>query len=62
MFFVLKEKEGYNEAKLDAIKQKTLDAYKAEIALNKTLIDISRGIEVLRSIPDQLKKDNQKLQ
>lgn len=59
---VLKEKEGYNEAKLDAIKQKTLDAYKAEIALNKTLIDISRGIEVLRSIPDQLKKDNKKFQ
>lgn len=59
---VLKEKEGYNEAKLDAIKQKTLDAYKAEIALNPTLIDISRGIEVLRSIPDQLKKDNKKFQ
>lgn len=59
---VLKEKEGYNEVRLDAIKQKTLDAYKAEIALNPTLIDISRGIEVLRSIPDQLKKDNKKFQ
>ncbi len=59
---VLKEKEGYNEAKLDAIKQKTLDGYKAEIALNPTLIDISRGIEVLRSIPEQLKKDNKKFQ
>lgn len=59
---VLAEKEGYNEARLDAIKQKTLDAYKAEIALNETLIDISRGIEVLRSIPDQLKKDNKKFQ
>lgn len=59
---VLKELEGYNEARLDAIKQKTLDAYKAEIALNNTLIDISRGIEVLRSIPEQLKKENKKFQ
>ena len=59
---VLKEKEGYNEVRLDAIKKKTLDAYKAEISLNPTLIDISRGIEVLRSIPDQLKKDNKKFQ
>lgn len=59
---ILKEKEGYNEIRLDAIKQKTLDAYKAEIALNPTLIDISRSMEVLRSIPDQLKKDNKKFQ
>jgi len=59
---VLREKDGYNEARLDAIKQKTLDAYKAEIAKNKVLIDISRGLEVLCSIPDQLKKDNKKFQ
>ena len=59
---ILKEKEGYNEIRLDAIKQKTLDAYKAEIALNPTLIDISRSMEVLRSIPEQLKKDNKKFQ
>lgn len=59
---VLALKEGYDETHLDAIKQKTLDAYQKEIALNSTLIDISRGIEVLRSIPEQLKKENKKFQ
>ena len=47
---------------LDAIKQKILDVYKKEIALNKTLIDIPRGIEVINSIPEQLKKENKKFQ
>ena len=47
---------------IDAIKQKFVDVYKKEIALNKTLIDIPRGIEVFDSIPEQLKKDNKKFQ
>lgn len=47
---------------IDAIKQKIVDVYKKEIALNKTLIDIPRGIEVFDSIPEQLKKDNKKFQ
>ena len=35
---------------------------KKEIALNKTLIDIPRGIEVYNIIPEQLKKENKKFQ
>ena len=34
--------------------------YKKEISLNKVLIDIPRGIEVINSIPNQLKKENKK--
>lgn len=55
----LEGKEGYE---LDAIKQKVLDVYKKEVALNTTLIDIPRGLEVLDSIPSQLKKTNKKFQ
>ena len=54
--------EGKSSYELDAIKQKILDVYKKEIALNKTLIDIPRGIEVINSIPEQLKKENKKFQ
>ena len=54
--------DGKSDFEIDAIKQKIIDIYKKEIALNKTLIDIPRGIEVLDSIPDQLKKDNKKFQ
>ena len=51
------------KASIDGMDPYHLDAsYKKEIALNKTLIDISRGIEVLDSIPLQLKKDNKKFQ
>ena len=59
---VISHIEGKNNYELAAIKQKILDVYKKEIALNKTLIDIPRGIEVLDSIPEQLKKDNKKFQ
>ncbi|MBQ9019621.1 MAG: ATP-binding protein [Bacilli bacterium] len=52
----------YSEYELEAIKQKILNIYKKEVALNSTLIDIPRGLEVLDSIPDQLKKDNKKFQ
>lgn len=54
--------EGKTNYELDAIQQKILDVYKKEIALNKTLIDIPRGIEVMDSIPEQLKKENKKFQ
>lgn len=53
---------GKSQYELDAIKQKLIDVYKKEIALNKNLIDIPRGIEVLDSLPDQLQKENKKFQ
>ena len=53
---------GKDSNELDAIKQKIIDVYKKEIALNNVLIDIPRGIEVLDSLPEQLKKDNKKFQ
>ena len=59
---VLAHIEGKTSYELDAIQQKILDVYKKEIALNKTLIDIPRGIEVIDSIPEQLKKENKKFQ
>lgn len=54
--------DGYDQYHMDALKQKTIDAYKKEIAMNDTLIDISRGIEVLDSIPRQFEKENKKFQ
>jgi hypothetical protein len=53
---------GYTSFEIDAIKQKILDIYKKEISLNSTLIDIPRGLEVIDSIPEQLKKENKKFQ
>ena len=54
--------KGFNSYELDAIKQKILDVYKKEIALNSVLIDIPRGLEVMDSLPEQLKKENKKFQ
>ena len=54
--------DGRTQYELDAIKQKIIDVYKKEVTLNKVLIDISRGLEVLDSIPEQLKKENKKFQ
>ena len=54
--------QGYSAYEIDAIKQKILDVYKKEISLNKVLIDIPRGIEVLDSVPEQLLKENKKFQ
>ena len=54
--------KGMREYEIDAIKQKIIDIYKKETAINKNLIDISRGIEVINSIPEQLKKENKKFQ
>jgi len=56
------ELDGKGEYELEAIKQKILDIYKKEVAINTTLIDIPRGLEVIDSIPEQLKKDNKKFQ
>ena len=56
------EEDGKSSYEIDAIKQKILDTYKKEISLNTNLIDISRGIEVIDSIPEQLKKENKKFQ
>ena len=53
---------GKSDEEIDAIKQKILNIYKGEISLNKVLIDIPRGLEVIDSIPEQLKKDNKKFQ
>ena len=53
---------GLSDIEIEAIKQKILDTYKKEIALNSILIDIPRGIEVLNSVPEQLTKDNKKFQ
>lgn len=54
--------EGKDFYEIDAIKQKIIDIYKKEIAINKILIDIPRGIEVFDSMPTQLQKDNKKFQ
>ena len=53
---------GKSSNELYAIKQKIKKKKKKEIALNNVLIDIPRGIEVLDSLPEQLKKDNKKFQ
>lgn len=54
--------EGKTPYEIDAIKQKIIDVYKKEVTLNKALIDIPRGLEVLDSIPSQLLKENKKFQ
>lgn len=54
--------KGKNEYYIDSIKQKILDTYNREIAMNSNLIDIERGISVLNSIPEQLRKENKKFQ
>ena len=59
---IIAKLNGKTSYELDAIKQKILDVYKKEIALNQTLIDIPRGLEVVDSIPEQLKKENKKFQ
>ena len=53
---------GKSSYELDAIKQKLINVYKKEVCDNTNLIDIPRGIEVINSIPEQLKKENKKFQ
>ena len=59
---VLSYINGFSDNEIMAVKGKIIDSYMKEIALNPTLIDISRGIEVLNSIPLQLQKENKKFQ
>ena len=59
---VLARLSGRTNYEIDAIHQKILDVYKKEVTLAKALIDIPRGIEVINSIPEQLKKENKKFQ
>ena len=59
---ILSSISGKSEYYTNSIKQKILDTYQKEIALNPNLIDIKRSIEVMNSIPFQLKKDNKKFQ
>lgn len=54
--------EGNSDEQIIAIKNKIFDTYIKEIAYNPVLIDISRGIEVLKSVPSQLQKENKKFQ
>lgn len=56
------ELDGKTAFEREAIKQKIIDIYKKEVAMNPTLIDIPRGLEVMDSLSDQLKKDNKKFQ
>ncbi|MBQ8132128.1 MAG: ATP-binding protein [Bacilli bacterium] len=59
---VVAKMAGKSQYEIDAIIQKILDVYKKEVSLTDTLIDIPRGLEVLNSIPEQLKKENKKFQ
>lgn len=59
---VLADIEGKNQYEIEAIKQKIIDIYLKEVSRNNSLIDIQRGIEVIESIPYQLKKANKKFQ
>lgn len=54
--------EGLSDPEIDAIKYKILDIYKKEVLINDTLIDIPRGLEVIDSVPHQLRKENKKFQ
>lgn len=59
---VAAEVNGKSQYELDAIKQKLVDVYKKEVINTKNLIDITRGVEVIDSIPEQLTKENKKFQ
>ena len=54
--------EGKSEYEIDIIKQKLLEVYEKELISSKNLIDIPRGLEVIESLPEQLKKENKKFQ
>lgn len=46
----------------ESLKERIFDTYRSELTYCASLIDIPRGMEVLTSIPSQLKKDNRKFQ
>ena len=47
---------------LNSVYDKVMDTYKKEISMLDNLIDITRSIEVLDSVPFQLQKTNKKFQ
>ena len=51
-----------NKLLLNSVHDKIIDAYKKEISTLDNLIDITRSIEVLDSVPFQLQKPNKKFQ
>lgn len=53
---------GKSEQEIDIIKQKILEVYEKELISSNNLIDIPRGLEVIESLPEQLKKENKKFQ
>lgn len=55
-------KREKNKTLLNTIYDKTIDSYKKELIYQKDLINITRSIEVLESIPYQLQKNNRKFQ
>lgn len=55
----IKEK---NRLLLSSVYDKVIDTYKKEISMLDNLIDITRSIEVLDSVPFQLQKPNKKFQ
>jgi hypothetical protein len=59
---VLAEIDEKTSYELDAIKQKIIDIYKKEVISSENLIDITRSIEVIDSLPEQLSKENKKFQ
>lgn len=59
---VISSIKGFNESRINAVKQKIIDVYKSEFIKNENLIDIERSNIVFDSIPYQLKKDNKKFQ
>lgn len=54
--------DGKSEQEIDIIKQKILEVYERELISCSNLIDIPRGLEVVESLPEQLKKENKKFQ
>ncbi len=54
------EEASYGE--INAIQQKIFEVYKGELTREKNLIDVPRGLEVIYSIPEQLRKENKKFQ
>ena len=59
---VIANVQGKSIYEIDAIKQKIIDIYKKELLSSKNLIDMQRGLEVIDSIPEQLRKENKKFQ
>lgn len=54
--------KGKNKLLLNSVYDKIIDTYKKEISSLDNLIDITRSIEVLDSVPFQLQKPNKKFQ